>query len=428
MIDTVRAFAVKWLLEPTKKAEGLTISLSKINADGEYLSDAVLELYAVDNVNADKLIVTGGTIEYVYAGSSYSYIRIKTSGGIINVSGLLPGRYSLSEVTAPSGYVNNIGTYYFIVADETVKPMSTSRYFNLDGTAFKIINNRKRQIRFVVCHIDALPYPTEFERNEVRTETYDEEQITDYDDTTSCKSEGLQAVKIYDNGVYIGVTAIVAVKLQSLSALNGSNSNYTDVIWDNGWSNVSGAGDDHDVRLHDGCHMYTRHIYTNMTEASEAIKNSYAASGCPFTPKAATDLIYGPDEEGYYGNIASEKGVREAVINSVYRSAGSICVNSTLSIKIDTTCVNLRKGNNGKPYDWQDVEKVYTYTRSEAATSYITPNPAAYPDISTYVSSTTVTEYMYYGDGLAAESMAEYYAMLKQGTTWDKDIIVDFEN
>lgn len=429
MLLSARELAVRWLLEPVGKAEGLTISLSKINSKSEYLSDAVLELYAVDNTNADKLNVTGGTIDYVYTGSNNSYIRIKTSGAVVTVSGLLPGRYSLSEVTAPNGYVNNIGSYYFVIADNAVKPMGTSQYYSVDGTAFKIINNRKRQIRFVVCHINGLPYPTEYSVNETYHHTYNEEQIVYHDDTITRKNEGMQAVKIYDDDAYIGVAAIFTVQSLPQNRIDGKNSNYIDVISNVGFVYVSGGGDEHGIRLYDGSQTYTLHTYTNMTESSKFTQDDYANQSCPFTPRPAMNHYYGPDEEGYHSDIADTMGVRNTVINSVYKSGGSIAVSSTLSIVITDTCVNLRKVDGERQYDWLDVEKTYTYTRSEKQTNYINLNPANYPNISDYVSSTDkILEYMYYGDGLTEEKMTEYYSLFKKGSTWNTDIVVDFED
>ena len=105
MIDTVRAFAVKWLLEPTKKVADIMLIIRKTDGNGNYVKGARLELDFNTNTDADKAVVSGADSLKVYINSTTSALELVTGEQPITIDKLLPGRYYLYELKAPNGYL-----------------------------------------------------------------------------------------------------------------------------------------------------------------------------------------------------------------------------------------------------------------------------------------------------------------------------------
>lgn len=225
MLDTVRSFAIRWLLEPV--ANTVKMIIRKTDDNGNFLPGARLELSFNTNTNAGDAVVTGAADVIVYINETTSALSMETGTEPIVIENLIPGRYSLIERKKPNGYNWADSMGFVINADGSITPNSTSSETCIvTGNRFDVINEKIRGIRYVVCYVDN---PTalktsydveEFKESAGHMSVYAADQSeyisaevqqwhTDTDHIRHVEAYGCMAVKIYDGDNYIGYYTLI---------------------------------------------------------------------------------------------------------------------------------------------------------------------------------------------------------------------------
>lgn len=286
MLNTVRAFAIRWLLEPIKKSEGITLIIRKTDGKGNFVPGAGLYINLYNNTNADKLKVAGAEIDYLYVGGSSSTLGIVTKSEIITISGVLPGNYVISEHNTPSGYINADSVSFSLLEDGTIKRYSTSETVIIDGYNFEIINTpiapvAKHTIKFLAAWIDApdTPYPSEGSTQCDVYTNYEHDNIVEIchtasDMITAKASSKMLGIKIYEDDVYIGGFGVVCLDYAAakiVSVPEGVRQEENIIVCT------------HDYDIAPGHAVYAQsseiHGYTMLSEPAEKTKQFYIAKG-----------------------------------------------------------------------------------------------------------------------------------------------------
>ena len=84
MIDTVRAFAVKWLLDPTPQS-GYSITIRKIDDNGDWVEGANMALSFFSTNNGDSVTISGAE-KNIY-GAYSAHIGCLTQKSPVVISG-----------------------------------------------------------------------------------------------------------------------------------------------------------------------------------------------------------------------------------------------------------------------------------------------------------------------------------------------------
>lgn len=225
MLNTVRAFAIRWLLEPV--ANSAMLIIRKTDDNGNFVPGARLELNFFTNTNAGDAVVTGAADVIVYINETTSALDMLTGTEPIIIENLLPGRYSLNEWKTPNGYNQADSMGFVINSDGSITPNSTSSETCIvTGNRFDVINEKIRGIRYVVCYLDnptdlKIEYDVErFSESAGHMSIYAEDQSecktidyqqwhTDNHQINHSKYNGCMAVKIYDGDDYIGYYMLI---------------------------------------------------------------------------------------------------------------------------------------------------------------------------------------------------------------------------
>lgn len=225
MLNTVRAFAIRWLLEPV--ANTVKMMIRKTDGNGNFVPGARLELDFNSDTNAGNVTVTGAADVIVYINETTSALDMQTGTEPIIIDGLLPGRYFLYEWKTPNGYNRADSMGFVINSDGSITPNSTSSETCIvTGNRFDVINEKIRGIRYVVCYIDnptdlKIEYDIEnFAESAGHMSVYSSDQSelitidyqqwhTDSHQIQHTKYTGCMAVKIYDGDDYIGYYMLI---------------------------------------------------------------------------------------------------------------------------------------------------------------------------------------------------------------------------
>lgn len=198
LLDTVRRFAVKWLLEPTPQS-GYSITIRKTDDNGSWVEGANMALNFFSTNNGDSVTVSGAE-KNIY--SSYStHIEFLTQKSPVVISGLLPGKYELYEQLVPDGYATAGWVDFEIMADGTISAANTDT-IKINSATFDVtdvIIPDPSGIRFVIC---IMPAETFAEFANVK------DLVTASSSTSGTRTvftlKDVIAVKIYNNGEYLG--------------------------------------------------------------------------------------------------------------------------------------------------------------------------------------------------------------------------------
>lgn len=209
LLDTVRRFAVKWLLEPTPQS-GYSITIRKTDDNGDWVEGANMALNFFSTNNGDSVTVSGAE-KNIY--SSYStHIEFLTQKSPVVISGLLPGKYELYEQLVPNGYESAGWVDFEIMADGTISAANTDT-IKINSATFDVtdvIIPDPSGIRFVICIVPPETF-AEFANvkdlvistgTETTTTTDGSVFVTNSRDIFTLKD--IMAVKIYNNDEYLG--------------------------------------------------------------------------------------------------------------------------------------------------------------------------------------------------------------------------------
>lgn len=285
MLNTVRAFAIRWLLEPV--ANSAMLIIRKTDDNGNFLPGARLELNFFTNTNAGDAVVTGAADVIVYINETTSALDMETGTEPIVIENLIPGRYSLNEWKTPNGYNRADSMGFVINSDGSITPNSTSsETVIIDGYNFEIINTpiapvAKHTIKFLAAWIDApdTPYPSEGSTQCDVYTNYEHDNIVEISHTasdmiTAKASSKMLGIKIYEDDVYIGGFGVVCLDYAAAKIVlvpEGVRQEENIIVCT------------HDYDIAPGHAVYAQsseiHGYTMLSEPAEITKQFYIAKG-----------------------------------------------------------------------------------------------------------------------------------------------------
>lgn len=491
MLNTVRAFAIRWLLEPV--ANTVKMMIRKTDGNGNFVPGARLELDFNSDTNAGNVTVTGAADVIVYINETTSALDMQTGTEPIIIDGLLPGRYFLYEWKTPNGYNQADSMGFVINADGSITPNSTSSETCIvTGNRFDVINEKIRGIRYVVCYVDnptalKTTYDMEEFKEHAFMSVYEEPRSadianwhTEFDTVNHYEYRSCMAVKIYDGDDYVGYYTFLtnARKTKTYSGkadletypyygtdgigYNGTMPFPEGVTYSYGNTREFWTSDNDSAKNYNPIHpdfpseippslpaigtveryentantysksVYTK-IYSKMEKRSAEDRYSYLQQGCPYEPKPGIGMD--GNTVGDYVADANELITEiEYTIGNAYRYSGDmIRVGEDYISTATTKWANFRKmlkvGNDITFYDWEDRTEDIAQTNTGTQYIDIPLDVSAYTDYSDYdPENLSANGYVYYGDGMTAENLAKYAEFFKTGSTTARQIVVEFEN
>lgn len=489
MLDTVRSFAIRWLLEPTRKVSGLVIH--KTDGNGTYVAGAVIELDFNDNINADEVKVTGAENVVVYVNDASSALVITTGTAPIMLDGVLPGRYYLYEMSAPNGHHKADSMGFTLSADGNITLNYDVDTILVNKNELEVIDSKIQGIRFVVCTMESLNIPLGYERKEVAESCgmdwyYTATPANSHDWETITKDKYTQTynniivIKIYDRDNYAGYYTLIR-PIEVTTFKGTADSVYipycgTDNVAYNGlaqfpegvhysydntrklWTSDSDQVKSHNLIYPNFPSNISPELHADLSDRSsyktEQSENTwepaiscyddysieteldhmppsraynYIKQGCAFNPKA-TIGSGGPDADGYYYDTTYYGKTYLYKPVEAFSAGDSIAISGEKTIVSTTQTANYYKSKNYKPYNWTDKQDIITSSSSEWDRYSIPIDLSAYTDYADFdPDNISDLDYVYYGDGLTAEKMAEYTAAYKQGSIPGRDIVVELE-
>lgn len=431
MLNTVRSFAIRWLLEPMKKSEGITLIIRKTDGSGNFVPGARLELDFNDNINADRVIVSGAEDIVVYINDTTSALDIQTGSEPITIDELLPGRYYLYEYVTPNGYKKADSMGFTINPDGSVTPNYTSETVVISGNNFEIINIPKRTISFIACWIDnPTSVPTDYSTHdyyEQYVRVYDESghsEETDeverrFDDYYEYSQSKLLAIKIYDDNEYIGYWTVFGVSEHFTvfgTTMTGPVRNY-------GYA-LSGT-----LKTH------IKHAYTRLDHLCSSLYHKYVSEeGCPYNPLPYSDGLGYTDDEGYYGSVENYVETNERQITSA-NGFGSqyryIPVTCSREITKEYDLVNVAKWENNHVTEWGPQKSKVSLSSTLSDTVEIPLDMSYYGDyknFDAYDPGNPEGTYVYYGDGMTETVLADYLSICRTYSSADMVVKLSYNN
>ena len=485
MLNTVRAFAIRWLLEPV--ANAVTMIIRKTDDNGNFLPGARLELDFNSDTNAGNVTVSGAADVIVYINETTSALSMETGTEPIVIENLIPGRYSLIERKKPNGYNWADSMGFVINADGSITPNSTSSATCIvTGNRFDVINQKIRGIRYVVCYVDnptalKTSYDVEDFKEHAFMSVYEEPKSadianwhTEFDTVNHYEYRGCMAVKIYDGDDYVGYYTVLegAFKIKTYSG-KADLETYpyfgTDGIGYNGlmpfppgvtysygntrefWTSDNDSAKNYNPiypdfpseipptlpaigtveRYENTVDTYSKSVYTKvyskMEKRSAEGRYLYMQQGCPFEPKPGIGMD-GHKVGDYIADTIEYTEEWEYTITSAKRdwvnSFYYISVSRDYNYSATSLYANFRKSSV-----WEDREETAVENSSGNLSIRIPMNVSAYTDYSEYdPENLNYNGYVYYGDGMTAEIFAKYAEFFKTGSTTARQIVVEFEN